>query len=237
MIYVFCDEDIRNDGQDLLYRYAAVAFFQRRYNNRGFHRIEGLREGGRSLLNRINEVLGATGGFALVSEASVPEKEVPAGKTLSTNDIPEMSFRDFTWSVSMILTVACLIPELLGRLWSFKTADIYYDPKSLTKEHTTAVEWFLQNRVKQQVRRLFRNANVRPKVNVRRVMAVSKPKRGDAPGKFQLGTWIADRIVKRFDQIPDIVGESFVKTIDLTQHVNDTLNDLGKLTFASTHKP
>jgi hypothetical protein len=233
MIYVFCDEDIKEDGSDLLYRYAAVAFSQRRFNDGGFHRIKALRESGRSLLNPINETLRATGGFALVSEARIAEKTVPTGVVWGTADIPAMLLRDFAWSLSMILTVADLIPRLLRWVLDFKTADILYDPKSLKPRHRTAVEKFLQSKLKQHIAEWLRNEDIRRRVKVRRVTAVSKPKPGEVPDKFQMGTWIADRIVRRYDRIPNIAGESLIKTTDLTQHVNDTLNDFGKKASSS----
>lgn len=69
MIYIFCDEAISSDSSYWVYLYSAVAFSQRRYNNSGFSRIERLRKGGTSLLEPINEMLKATEGFALLSQA------------------------------------------------------------------------------------------------------------------------------------------------------------------------
>jgi hypothetical protein len=225
MIYIFCDEAISSDSSYWVYLYSAVAFSQRKYKNSGFSRIKRLTKGGPSLLKPINETLKATEGLALLSHAQVPESLLPQGAVWKTNDISGMSPKDFVWSVSMILTVAYLIRMLLERKWKFKTVDVFYDPKSLSQEHKIAVEKVLQDRLKQHLKRFLQSTNHHGRVKVRRVKAVEKPKPGSTHDKFQLGTWLADRIVRRYNKVVNMERRNLIETKDITQDVVDTLND------------
>jgi len=225
MLYVFCDEDISRKNSEFLYLYSAVVFYQKRFNNSGFSKIKRLTKGGPSLLKPINETLKATEGFALLSHAQVPESLLPQGAVWKTNDISGMSPKDFVWSVSMILTIAYLIQMLLERKWKFKTVDVFYDPKSLSQEHKIAVEKVLQDRLKQHVKRFLQSTNHHGRVKVRRVKAVKKSKPKTTPDKFQLGTWLADRIVRRYNKIVNMKRRNLIETKDITQDVIDTLND------------
>jgi len=224
MIYIFCDEAISSDSSYWVYLYSAVAFSQRRYNS-VFSRIERLRKGGTSLLEPINEMLKATEGFALLSQARVPKSLLPVDSDFQTGDIPRMSPKDFVWSLSMMFTVAYLVRIVLERRWNFKTADVFYDPKSLSKEHKCAMTKYLQDKLKLHIKHFLQNTKIDGKINVRRVEAVKKSKPKTGPDKFQLGTWLADRIVRRYSKIVNMKRRSLIETKDITQDVVDTLKD------------
>ena len=71
MIYVFCDEYIEEGIPDWRYRYSSVDFFQSSFKA-GISRIINLREGGKSLLQQIDQALKDTGGLVLLSQAQIP---------------------------------------------------------------------------------------------------------------------------------------------------------------------
>lgn len=224
MLYIFGDEDVRTDKSDFLYFYCAVAFYQSGFNA-NVNAIKKLMGGGTSLLEPIAETLHAAHGFALICHARVHEDLLPQGAVWSTNDIQGMSPKDFVWSVSMILTIAYLIRDLLDRRWRFKTADVFYDPKSLTKEHRAAMELVLQDRLRRHVELFIKRHSYEGKAKVRHVKAIEKPKHGYSHNKLQLGTWVADRIVRRSQRFSSLNVDRLLGKTDITQDVNAALND------------
>ena len=232
MIYIFCDEDKKEDGSDWLYLYSAVAFSQKQYNNIGIQNIDDIRQGGSSLLNPIKEIIKSTNGFSLLSHARIPKKLLPGDLYFQTGDVSKMSTNNLAWSLSMIFTVAHLIRMLLDQNWMFKTVDLFYDPKSLSNDHEAAMVKCHQENLKQHIKNFLKRNNIGKNINIRRVNAVKKPKKGCRPDKFQLGTWLADRIVRRYNKIGKIEEGSLIKTKDITEDVIYILDDFfnrGKL--------
>jgi hypothetical protein len=226
MLYVFCDEDISHDSTDWRFVFSAVSFYQNKYNS-AISTIQKLREGGGSLLKQILQALKTTEGFAFISQARVPATLLLPGADCRTPDIPRMACKDFVWSVSMLFTVATLVRLALERGWVFKAVDIFYDPKSLTREHQSAIEEVLHKRLKKYANQFVQryDKNLGEKVNFRKAKALEKPRSGSQPDKFQLGIWLADRIVRRSDEVISKGAEGLIETENLTRMVNDTLTE------------
>ncbi len=223
MLYFFCDED-PSGIEAGRFRFATVCFQQNRFNN-GLGRFQALRDGGGSLLAQIQTDLALSDGFSIVSEVTLPPSLVPPRSTCETTDIPKMARRDFVWSLSLIMTVGAAFRRALEKSWSFSTVDVYYDPKSLTFEHRASVNLVLQRKMKlyaaEYLARYHRSLS--DKVTVRRVKEVPKAKR-ESPDKFQLGVWLADRIVRRFEKVKRMAGGGVFELEELTDLVVSTLS-------------
>lgn len=218
MIYVFCDEDKQLSGSDALLRYAAVAFDQDRYNKYGEGRIRELFVGGPSLAQPIIEILKNTNGLGLLTQARIPKDSLKEGEIICTPDVPKMAHPDFLWSISMALTIGWLFPILFKRRWSYKTVDVYHDQKSLTKIHRMKISEYLQQRLKWQARDFRRKMLQEAKFNIRRIKETPKPKHGFPFDKFQLGVWLADRLVRRYDDFVNIDNTGVIEFRDITDH-------------------
>lgn len=220
MIYIFCDEDKNFIGSDVLLRYATVAFNQNRYNGFGNNKIRELYKGGPSIIDSIIETLKGTKGFVLITQARIPETSMLGGE-ISTADIPRMARPDFYWSLSMALSIAWLFPILNKHGWSCGTSDVYYDPKSLTEVHRSKILESLQSRLKRKVNQFLKEVGQKANCNIRRVQEVPKPKSGSPLDKFQLGTWLADRLVRNYDRLVEMDGNNVIEFRDITEHCLD----------------
>lgn len=227
MLYIFGDEHIIEETSDLVYSYCAVTFDQSRFNTH-LGSIRRLTAGGPSLLTPLTDTLREVHGFALVCHSRIHKDLLPSGEVWNTNDIPKMSPRDCVWSVNAILTIAYLILDLFDRKWRFNTADVFYDPKSLSQEHRAAMEESLRQRLRRYVAQFIRNNHHVGNVRVRHVKAIEKPKSGVPHDKLQLGTWLADRIVRKSERFSSQNLEGLIGKRDITQDVNATLSDLLK---------
>lgn len=224
MIYVFCDEDKIFCGSDALLRYTAVAFYQDRYNVHGEDRIRELFSGGTSLMQPIIEMLKNTNGLALLTQARIPKDFFMEGEDICTSDIPKMALPDYWWSISMTLTIAFLFPILVKRRWTYKTVDVYSDPKSLTDTHRIKISEVLQQRLKRHVKELRKKMLQEKKFNIRRVREIRKPKAGSQYNKFQMGVWLADRIVRKYDDFAKVDNTGVIEFRDITDHCLSTFS-------------
>jgi hypothetical protein len=143
------------------------------------------------------------GSIALISHAVVQARFLLPGAKIKIVGIGEVARNDLVWSICMIFTIAKLDLRLLARSWAFKTIDIFYDSKSLTPQHRDSIEQYLRNNLTQRLNQsaAMHDKNFGGKIKVRRVKAVGKPRPGSPPDKFQLGVWLADRIVRRYEEV------------------------------------
>jgi len=58
---------------------------------------------------------------------------------------------------------------------------------------------------------------------------VEKPQSGSPPDKFQLGVWLADRIVRSYEKVSANKDGDSIITLDITKDVNEDLIELLKL--------
>ena len=180
------------------YNFSAVAFYQNRFNNSGLSSVKNLRQGGKSLLPQIEQALKNNEGIALISHAVVQARFLLPGAKIKIVGIGEVARNDLVWSICMIFTIAKLGLRLLERSWVFRTIDIFYDSKSLTPQHRDSIEQYLRNNLTQRLKRsvVMSNKNLGGKINVRRIKAGEEsPGQDISPDKFQLGVWLADRMV------------------------------------------
>ena len=224
MIYIFCDEDTKLTDSDVLLRYAAVAFHQEHYNRLGENRVRELFKGGPSIIKPIIEMLKKTDGLVLIMQARIPNVYISAGEVISTADIPKMALQDFCWSLSMVFTIGWLFPILSKHRWSYGTSDVYYDPKSLTNVHRSMIKKYLQSRLKKQVNEFLKKMHQEAKCNIRRIQETPKPKSAFPLDKFQLGTWLADCLVRDYDRLVRMDGSDVIEFRDITDHCLNILS-------------
>ena len=127
----------------------------------------------------------------------------------------------------MSLTVAYLVQFTLDRGWLFRTVDVYYDPWSLTQQHQQSLEKVLHERLKHHVNKFVKSYKkiLGGNINVRKVKAVDKPRSRAHPNNFQLGVWLADKIVRRYDRLESSMDQSLIKTKNITEDVNLTYTE------------
>jgi hypothetical protein len=229
MLYIFCDEDIQPVGTDWHYNFSAVAFYQSRFNNSGLSCIRNVRHGGKSLLPQIEQALSHNGSIALISHTVIPAELLPKGAKIKIDDTVKAALKDVVWSWCMISTIAKLV--LLDQSWTFRTIDIFYDFKSLTEHYRDSIKQYIRNNVRQRLNQsvtMF-NQNLGGKINVRRIEAVKKPQPGYPPDKFQLGVWLADRIVKSYKKGTAKKAGGLIITVDITNEINEMLIELLEL--------
>jgi hypothetical protein len=231
MLYIFCDEDIQPVGVAWHYNFSAVAFYQDRFNSSGVNSVRNLRQGGKSLLPQIEQALRNNEGMALISHTVVPADLLPKGAKIKFDDTVKVARKDVVWSQCMIATIAKLDLRLIKRSWAFKTIDIFYDSKSLTPQYRDLIEQYLRNNLTQRLKRFVArsNKNLGKKINIRIIKAVAKPQSGSPPDKFQLGVWLADRIVRRYEEVASKKAGGSIITEDITNDVNEVLIELFEL--------
>jgi hypothetical protein len=231
MLYIFCDEKIPTVSTAGHYHFSAVAFYQNRFNNSGLNSVGNLRQGGKSLLPQIEQALMDNGNIALISHAVVQTRFLSPGEKIKIVNIGEVAHTDLVWSICMPFTIAKLVLRLLERSWAFRTIDIFYDSKDLKQKNRDSIEQYLRNNVTQHLRRFIEKSdkNLSDKINVRRIQEVKKSPSGYPPGKFQLGVWLADRIVRRNEEVASKKAGGSIITEDITNDVNEVLIELFEL--------
>jgi hypothetical protein len=136
-----------------------------------------------------------------------------------------MARTDHIWSASVAYAVAyaTTLPVIAGQ--EARTVDIYYDPKSLCAAHREAWELaFRKNMVSiakspdfERWHGLFKS------FKIRHIEEVPKPKRGVAAAKLQLGTWLADRLCSKSEQIISSGANSRIRAWDMSEIVTKPL--------------
>jgi hypothetical protein len=198
MLYAFCDEDNSKHPQ---LNFACVLFYQNRYS-RGVRQIQMLRDGGSDFSQKMKEVIEELGGFCVTSTFRFPARLMTPGVVDGTREIPRMARVDTAWGIGMILTVATALRRVLEEGWHFRTVDLYYDSKSLTVQHRDAIHETLRGRMTEYANQYSRmqRRNQGKTLAIRRFSETAKPG-ADPPSQFQLGVWLADRVVRRAEQV------------------------------------
>lgn len=193
MHYLFVDESYRNFDDRRTVIVATWAVQQGRWNRR-VPRLNELFKP--PIEKRINSMLEELDAFAVVASATLERSLFRAGEIDSTDDIPAMARTDNVWSICVSFAIAYLIKQLLDLGQRIDTIDVYFDPKSLKCDHATAWEKFLRQSVVSEARRYtaqFR-VNLPQNLKIRRIQPVEKQKNNQPATKFQMGTWMADRL-------------------------------------------
>jgi len=149
------------------------------------------------VLDQIASLFQTLDARALIGKATLDSILFRPGEIDATDDIAAMARTDNVWSHCMIFLISTLILELVGGGHEISLIDIYYDPKNLKLDHTEALRATLQTLVVREARRFAseRNSEVLTKLRIRGFQPVTKPRHGHVPTKFQMGTWVADKLL------------------------------------------
>ena len=235
MHYLFLDESYHDVIAGRTIVIAAWAAEQRRLNDRVLRLHELLKPGKASILERLDSALESLDALALVAWATLDESLFRYGERDGTDDIKDMGRPDNIWSVSIGFAVASLIVQLtlMRQHIDIDTVDVYFDPKSLKRDHATALEKVLRDNVVSEARRYGaqRGVNLLKNLKIRRIQPVKKPKNDEAPDKFQMGTWVSDRLCSKSDEIRETGGTSRIKTHDMSDVVKRTVQPFDGKSF------
>lgn len=155
------------------------------------------------VLRSISLMLDRLDARANISTADLENTLFRSGETDGTDDIPRMARTDNIWSQCVIYGVGGLLKDLVEAGQEVGTVDIYFDPKSLKREHLEAIEGTFRKLLVPTVRSYasIRNSPLLKKLAIRRIEPVKKPNLGQAPNKFQAGIWIADKLCTNSDEV------------------------------------
>lgn len=185
------------------------------------------------VLERICSMLESLDGFVFAGTATLDESLFRTGEIDSTSDIPSMSRSDLIWSMSATFVLGTLIMELLKHGSEVGTVDIHFDPKSLKAAHSGAWQKALQQLVVREAKRFASQIGFRhfEKLRIRRVEPVTKPEVGEKPDKFQMGTWIADKLCSHLDKVELAKKSSRIFTLDMSEEVRRTTQQFDGKSF------
>jgi hypothetical protein len=223
MIYAFCDEDIKDNGTNYSIRYAVVFFNQDTYN-REYLNIERIMNSGKSLSNPILDILSKINGISVISHGSFPVSLVPSVREYQIGNEPEIPPRNLVWIISMSYTIAVSIKRILDRGWGFKTCDIFYDTKDLSQVHRNMMNEAIREKLKSSAVEFLKSQGYQKKIIFRRINEVEKRKPGSQFNKFQLGTWLADKIVRKFYKFSNKNDTELIEIHDITKAIIHILN-------------
>jgi hypothetical protein len=170
-------------------------------------------------LNRIQQLIEKSAGLAVLTYADLDHKSIPTGEEDSTVDIPSMKRSDNIWSQCVAYAIARTLAILLRYSFVFRTADVFYDAKSLKEPHRDVLKKTLQERLKKHTHHSARryNLNLGETAKVRRVQEVQKATNTQNANKFQIGIDISHRLCGLADQI---IGNNPMKRICVYDHTN-----------------
>jgi hypothetical protein len=148
------------------------------------------------VMERICSMFEALDASAIRATATLDESLIRPGEIDGIDDIPAMARTDLVWSMSAIFILGTLILELSRQKQEVGTIDIHFDPKSLKAAHSEAWKKALRQLVVNGAKRFAKERGFRQlkKLTVRRVEPVPKASGGRGPDKFQMGTWITDKL-------------------------------------------
>jgi hypothetical protein len=235
MHYLFLDETYRDaaDGRTIVI--AAWAVEQRRLTDR-VRRLDELRRPGKAaILKRIDSTLDSLDGLALVAWAKLDTSLFRSGEVDGTDDIPAMARADNIWSQSVIFAVGDLIKRFLRTRQQIGTVDIYFDPRSLRAEHAAALQKTLRETLAPAGRRFAAQLglNVFKDLRVGRIEPVKKPQNNGTWSKFQMGTWLSDRLCSKSDEIISTEGTVRIRVRDMSDLVRRTVQQWDGKSFYS----
>ena len=186
------------------------------------------------LIKQICSMLESLDGSAIVATATLDQALLRAGETDATDDIPlGMARRDNAWSTCACFTLAAVLFDLLRRGKEVGTVDIYFDSKSLKSAHFEAVKETLRGLVVKYAKAFppRRNFDHRKHVKIRRVEPVLKSgHRPNMSDKFEMGTWIADKLCSNLDQIESLKC-SRIETREMSEEVRRTTQQFDGKSF------
>lgn len=188
------------------------------------------------VLKRIGSMLESLNGAAFAGAASLDDLLFRAGEVDSTNDIPAMKRSDLIWSMSAVFVLGTLILKVLKHSREVETVDIYFDSKDLKLAHSEVWKKTLREFVAKSAKRFARERNLGQlrKLNIRRIEPITKAgHRGKASNKFEMGTWVADKLCSNFAEI-ELLKCHRISSHDMSEEVRRTTQQWdGKSFYAS----
>lgn len=185
------------------------------------------------VLERICSMLESLDGSALVARAILDESLYRTGEIDRTNDIPSMARSDLIWSMSATFVLGTLVLALLKHNREVATIDIYFDPKSLKSAHSETWQRMLREFVVKEAKRfaLQRGFQQLKKLKMRRIEPITKPALRHESDKFQMGTWVADKLCSQFDEIEASAACPRIATLDMSEPVRRTTQQFDGKSF------
>ena len=190
------------------------------------------------VLKYINSMFESLDAWAVTSRASLDEQLFRPGETDGTDDVPEMARTDNIWSQCVIFVVGALFRELLLAGVEVSTVDIYIDTRSLKVKHVQAFVGTLRGVLVREAKRFAsqlaqlngKGEGLLRALNIRHVEFVAKAQCGQPLDKFQVGTWLADKLCSSHDTIK---GRSFskIKVYDMSNVVSRTVRQFDGISF------
>jgi hypothetical protein len=230
MHYLFFDESYPSgDGQKRIVMAAWVV--EQACLNRCVDRLPDLFKP--PVLERIESMLKLLDGWAVVASATIEPELFRTGEIDSTGDIPGMARTDNIWSQCAFFLTGSLIKELFHAGQEVGTIDIHFDPKSLKSSHADAIKKTLRGLMVAEARRYAfeRGLSRLRKLKIRRVQSVSKPSSGQTFNKFQMGTWVADKLCSKAGHIKATGLPSRIMSLNMSDVVRRTVQQFDGKSF------
>ncbi len=185
------------------------------------------------ILETIRGMFDVLDAHAVVAWSTINATVFRAGEIDATNDVKAMKRRDNVWSQCSVFAVAMTIKLLLLRGIEVGTVDIFHDPKSLTADHIAAFEATLRQSVAPVGKRYATQlgSNLLRKLSIRRIQPVKKALSIQARDKFQIGTWVADRLCSHLDDLRECGDTARIRTYDMSEEVRRTAQQFDGKSF------
>lgn len=173
-------------------------------------------------LHRITHFIEKTNGHALVAYANIEKSLIPPGKKDDAT-LPGVTRYNTLWGAVMTYAAAEMIASLVRNRIPFTTVDIFYDDKSLTEEHREAIGDVIRKNVRKLTRTYISHHTgiLNPKPRFRKIQPVSKTPSTSQEGKYQIGTWLADRLCHYYDEIVSIGDSGVISARNCSSDVKD----------------
>jgi hypothetical protein len=185
------------------------------------------------VVEQIASMLERLDGMAVIGTARLSYELFRSGEIDRTDDVTSMARSDNIWSQCAIFVVGALIRALLHAGQEVDTVDIHFDPKSLKVDHGEAFEGTLRQRLVSEAKRYAdeRGFHLLTRLRIRRVQPVTKATKDQRPSKFQIGTWVADKLCSNAESIRANGGTSRIKTHDMSDVVRRTVQQFDGKSF------
>ena len=159
-----------------------------------------------------------------VAWAKLTQSLFKVGEVDSCDDIRAMARPDTIWSISIVSAVCCLVRHFAMMRREVGTVDVYFDTRSLKADHAAALQGALKQLLRKAAK-LFASERGMDRVKhlrVRHVRPVEKAKDKEKLNKFQLGTWLSDRLCAKSSQLFKTNGASRIKVVEMSNVVSRT---------------
>jgi hypothetical protein len=184
------------------------------------------------VLGSLGSMFDALDARASISVADLENTVFRTGEIDGTDDIPRMARTDNVWSQCALFRVSGLIKDLVEAGQEIGAVDIFFDPKSLKREHFEAMEETLHKLVVPVVKvyAKVRGSGSLQRLAIRRIEPVKKSPAGGTPDRFQVGTWVADKLCSNSERAAR-VNPKRITTYDISDVVRRTAQQFDGIPF------